>query len=221
MTQIFQDEGYAIIDNVVPPAQLEALDGGLSVASGAGSRTLLEQDWCRELAWHLKTHPRIAPLLPADAVVVQCTLFEKSPQSNWLVALHQDLSVPVRERVDHPALGGWSEKEGECFVQPPADALADIVAVRLSIDPCGADNGPVRVVPGSHRKGRLAQADMLALRDAHGERDCIVQPGGVLAMRPLLLHASSKARLPNRRRVLHFLCAPATPPCGLSWRYAV
>jgi hypothetical protein len=40
-------------------------------------------------------------------------------------------------------------------------------------------------------------------------------------MKPLLLHASSKATVPNRRRVLHFLFGPKALPLGLSWAYAV
>jgi hypothetical protein len=33
--------------------------------------------------------------------------------------------------------------------------------------------------------------------------DCIVRQGGVMAMRPLLLHSSGKARCNEPRRVLH------------------
>src|SRR4051812_114307 len=51
-------------------------------------------------------------VLPRGAVAVQCTLFDKSADKNWLVALHQDLSIPVPERVTHPDCSGWSEKEG-------------------------------------------------------------------------------------------------------------
>jgi hypothetical protein len=40
-------------------------------------------------------------------------------------------------------------------------------------------------------------------------------------MRPLLLHASSKATSPVPRRVLHFVFGPPTLPLGLEWRWAV
>jgi hypothetical protein len=33
--------------------------------------------------------------------------------------------------------------------------------------------------------------------------DCVAPAGGVVAMRPLLVHASSKAETDQRRRVLH------------------
>lgn len=54
----------------------------------------------------------VGALIPAGHVAVQCTYFEKSVDKNWLVPIHQDLSIPVRERGDRPALCGWSENEG-------------------------------------------------------------------------------------------------------------
>jgi ectoine hydroxylase-related dioxygenase (phytanoyl-CoA dioxygenase family) len=152
---------------------------------------------------------------------VQCTLFDKSPRANWLVALHQDLSIPVRDRVPHPDLLGWSRKEGMLYVQPPASLLEALVAVRVHLDESTADRGPLRVVPGSHRDGRFTETDASARRAELGETECLVGRGGVLLMRPLLLHASSKASRPSRRRVLHFLFGPAGLPYGLRWHDAV
>jgi hypothetical protein len=84
---------------------------------------LLSEAWCRALARSLCLHPALARLLPVNAVATQCTLFEKSPQRNWLVSLHQDLSIPVKERVVSNELSGWSEKQGCVFVQPPVSVL--------------------------------------------------------------------------------------------------
>jgi ectoine hydroxylase-related dioxygenase (phytanoyl-CoA dioxygenase family) len=189
--------------------------------SRAGSRSLLDLPWCRDLAATLRAHPGIGPLLPPAAVAVQCTLFAKSPDQNWLVALHQDLSIPVRERVPHPACGGWSEKEDVTYVQPPVSVLESLVAVRAHLDDCGPESGPLCVVPRSHRHGRLSVDAARALREQHGETACNIERGGVLVMRPLLLHASSKARAPSRRRVLHFLFGPPELPGGLTWHRAV
>jgi ectoine hydroxylase-related dioxygenase (phytanoyl-CoA dioxygenase family) len=133
--------------------------------------------------------------------------------------MHQDLSIPVRERREGPRLAGWSEKEGVLYVQPPVEVLEQLVAVRIHIDDCGPDHGPLRVVPGSHRLGRLGERDIPAVRQERRERDCVVGPGGALIMRPLLVHASSKAVAPNRRRVLHFLFGPEELPLGLEWSY--
>jgi hypothetical protein len=45
--------------------------------------------------------------------------------------------------------------------------------------------------------------------------------GAVLLMRPLLLHASSKASGSGLRRVLHLLFAPRALPHDLRWHHAV
>jgi ectoine hydroxylase-related dioxygenase (phytanoyl-CoA dioxygenase family) len=187
----------------------------------AGSRNLLDLAACQRLASTFKAHAQIGPLLPQGAVAVQCTFFDKSVDNNWLVALHQDLSIPIQERVLHPDCSGWSEKEGVLYVQPPVAVLESLVAVRAHLDDCGSANGPLRVVPGSHRHGRLSAETSRALREQNGAVECIAHRGDVLVMRPLLLHASSKAQAAAPRRVLHFLFGPKELPCGLTWYRAV
>jgi ectoine hydroxylase-related dioxygenase (phytanoyl-CoA dioxygenase family) len=106
-------------------------------------------------------------------------------------------------------------------VQPPQSVLEKIVAVRLHIDDCGADDGPLRIVPGSHRAGRLTNEQALAERDISREISCIVKRAGALVMKPLLLHASSKASGNSKRRVLHFVYGPRALPYGLKWQYLI
>ena len=219
----FSSQGYFVTSPLLSEGECRSLETDLASVeiSMAGSRALLEAQWCASLACSLKTHSSLAPFLPADAVAVQCTFFEKSVDRNWLVSLHQDLSIPVARKLDHPALSGWSEKEGAVFVQAPAEVLQNIVAVRLHVDECSADDGPLKVVPGSHVHGRTNQETALALRAAEGEIVCPVARGAAMLMRPLLLHSSSKACGRSRRRVLHFLFAPKSLPFGLQWRHAV
>jgi hypothetical protein len=76
------------------------------------------------------------------------------------------------------------------------------------------------VVPGSHHAGRLTPEQGLAWRARHGSQLCTAAPGTGLLMRPLLLHASSRARGQSRRRVLHFLFGPPELPLGLDWAAA-
>jgi len=197
---------------------------GLLPATGAGrggTRCLLPQAWCSALAHALKQHTGLSPLLADAPVAVQCTGFEKSADKNWLVPVHQDLSIPVAARVQALGLQGWSQKEGELFVQAPVAVLERLVAVRLHLDDCTADDGPLRVVPGSHGLGRVAPDSATAWRDQQGEVVCTARRGDALVMRPLLLHASSKTRGTSRRRVLHFLFGPRELPLGLAWRHAV
>lgn len=211
------EHGYVVVEHVVEPQRLASIEGYLGRVgmNSAGTRQLLEHEWCRDLAREIRCHGVISSLLPLGAVAVQCTLFEKSEGRNWLVPFHQDVHIPVRRRVDHPALSGWSEKEGTVFVCPPAEVLDAFVAIRVHIDDCGPEHGALRVVPGSHAEGRLDQRAAEARRERLGERVCAVERGGALVMKPLLLHASSKATRPNRRRVLHFLVGPTTLPFGL------
>lgn len=152
---------------------------------------------------------------------MQCTLFDKAADRNWLVGWHQDLAVPVRDKVMDAACSGWSLKEGMNFVQPPDAVLADMVAIRVHLDDSAAGNGPLRVIPGSHVQGRLAASDAASQRALIGEVVCTVARGGALLMRPLLLHASSKAEVDMPRRVLHFLFGPPDLPLGLRWHLAV
>ncbi|MES2886751.1 MAG: phytanoyl-CoA dioxygenase family protein [Pseudomonadota bacterium] len=148
-------------------------------------------------------------------------MFDKSPERNWMVGFHQDLSIPVASHSADPVLQGWSEKEGLLFVQPPAAILQQLVAVRVHLDDCHLGDGPLRVVPGSHRHGILDVDATSRLQQAHGEVSCTGPAGSLLVLSPLLLHASSKATGARRRRVLHFLWGPPTLTHGLRWQHAV
>jgi len=219
----FEDDGFAIVADVLDETACASISASLgqAISECTGARSMLEIPWCQALARTIRLHPLIGAALPEHAVAVQCTYFEKSRDQNWLVPIHQDLSIPVREKIDHPALSGWSEKDGAIFVQPPETVLQELVAVRLHIDECGSDDGPLKVVPGSHKAGRLGALAALNARDNLGEAMCTVGKGGVLILRPLLLHASSKANGSSRRRVLHFVFGPGMLPYGLRWKDAV
>ena len=219
----FVDNGYACVPGVVSEAECQTLCE--TVRRGAslsgGSRALLSEDWCAALAHQLRANPGISTCLPPDAVAVQCTCFEKSTERNWLVAIHQDLSIPVRRRQEAAGYTRWSVKEGTVFVQPPRPVLESLVAVRLHLDPCGPDDGPLKVIPRTHTLGVLSASDAARMRQTEATVLCTMETGGTLVMRPLLLHASSKSTGHSRRRVLHFLFGPRTLPTGMQWQHAV
>jgi len=217
----FAADGFELFAAVIPQDECESFAAqGMLDRTAVGSRCLLPHRWCAALAKRLRQHQALAHIIPSDHVAVQCTYFEKSAQRNWLVPVHQDLSIPVAERVSHPALGGWSRKEGALFVQAPVALLEQLVAVRLHLDACTADDGPLRVVLGSHRAGRMAPEDAVIAKHAC-EVSCPAEQGSVLALRPLLLHASSKSSGGSRRRVLHFVFGPRLLMYGLRWQHAV
>ena len=203
-----------------PSQELTKLSRDQKPMRGRSGRTLLSAPWCHDLARSLQLQPAIAPLLPERAVAVQCTLFSKSPKGNWLLALHQDLSIPVRARVSCPECTGWSEKEGGIFVQPPIAVLESLLAVRIHLDPCPSHAGALQVVQGSHRSGRLGSAEAAEMRAARRETVVSVAQGAALLMRPLaarLLEGDTRCH----RRVLHFVFGPRELPCRLQWAIAV
>jgi ectoine hydroxylase-related dioxygenase (phytanoyl-CoA dioxygenase family) len=102
-------------------------------------------------------------------------------------------------------------------VQPPAEVLASILTVRLHLDDADEAGGALKVVPGSHRYGRLSPAEIQRLKGSAGVVTCAVKRGGALLMRPLLLHASSAAARPLHRRVLHLEYSAHKLPGGLEW----
>lgn len=215
--------GFQLLPQMLDRDRRLALAGRLaSLPPGAaGRRDLLDQAWCQDLARWLRGRPALRPFLPDDQVAVQCTLFEKSGDRNWLVAPHQDLAIPVAKRVEHASLGAWSVKQGRHFVLAPAELLERLTALRLHLDDATAADGGLRFVPGSHRQGILDEAAIGLWRERAAEVLADARAGDVLLMSPLVLHASSKAVAQGRRRVLHFLFGPRDLPFGLQWPRAV
>ena len=211
-------DGYLVLPPFLAPKECERL---VAVVAGLdsnrpGSRRLLGHPAIAETAARIRALPQLAGLLPDDAVAVQCTLFAKTRDSNWSVTPHQDLCIPVDAHVDSPECTAWSRKESTLFVQPPTFVLETLLAVRLQLDDRAEDAGPLEVVPGSHRLGRLKSPDIVE-RASRCKVACAPERGGAVALRPLTIHASSKSKSPMPRRVLHFLFGPRHLPLGLRW----
>lgn len=214
----FATAGFALIENVVSEAACIALAARATQSAPlVGRGNLLDEPWCATALAAIRAHPLLEALLVESPVAVQCTYFAKSDAWNWAVPLHQDLVIPVAQRVPHPALCGWSMKEGALFVTAPHSVLERSVALRLHLDDCGAENGPLLVVPGSHRSGIVSAP----VRADTQRVACVAPRGAALAMRPLLLHSSNKTRGTAARRILHFLFGPSELPFGLEWHHAV
>ena len=139
---------------------------------------------------------------------VRAILFDKTPDANWKVAWHQDLTIAVQEKHDLLDHGPWSLKDGVVHVQPPMPLLESMITLRLHLDDTPADNGALKVLPGSHRHGRLDAKAIAALRNSTSEHVCEARAGDILLMKPLILHASSASSNPGHRRVVHVEYAP-------------
>jgi ectoine hydroxylase-related dioxygenase (phytanoyl-CoA dioxygenase family) len=220
-------DGYAIVPDAVDAAAVDALLAAVGLAANAAGRPrggvrhlLRDVPEVRALAASPAMRGVAEAALGPGARAVRGILFDKTPGANWKVVWHQDLTIAVRERREVAGFGPWTEKAGVVHVQPPAELLARMVAVRLHLDDCTELNSPVRVIPGSHRAGRLSPAQVDEWRTSAEEVVCTVPRGGILAFHSLLLHASSPAVQPAHRRVIHIEYAAAEwaqLPGGLAW----
>ena len=205
------EQGYSIFPNLLPAETLEPLrqlfadlfaDPELK-RSRAGIRHALGYEPVANIARDPRLLEIAKAMLGPVAVPYHATLFEKSPKANWLVVWHQDTALPLRERKERVGWGPWSVKEGINYAHAPATALSQVLALRLHLDDSTKDNGPLRVLPGTHNLGVLTDDALHDLSQRIAPVDCVAGRGGVVAMRPLLAHSSSKSLNDAPRRVLH------------------
>lgn len=224
MAPEFEREGFVVLGPLLDPAEVAALCAMADplLVSKAGARPGVRRVFERE--------PRMIGVLRGTRVagvvrsaggpaarVVRTILFDKSPGSNWAVPWHQDAVVALRERHEVDGFGPWSVKDGEPHARPPREVLDRIGVLRIGLDVCGPGNGPVRVIPGSHRWGVLGAEALEAAVAAGPVVECCTQEGGALLMRPHLIHASSRSDEAARRRVLHIEFTSAELPAPLEW----
>lgn len=202
-----ENQGFAIIPEVLRDEDVsdltETLDKSALPRSRAGVRHVLRDPIVANVARDSRLLSIAQEILGGSAIPFRATFFDKSPESNWLVAWHQDTALPLRERRETESWGPWSMKEGVNYAHAPASALSNVVALRVHLDDSTTDNGPLRVLPGTHRSGVLTDQEIRGLADRVSPVECLVPKGGVVAMRPLIVHSSSKSRVPAARRVLH------------------
>jgi ectoine hydroxylase-related dioxygenase (phytanoyl-CoA dioxygenase family) len=222
------EQGFAVVPAVIDSKQIEGLvsdieglDQGDSIRRKGGVfavRNLL--DVCpavRDLARSASIRKIVSSILGELAFPARGILFDKTPNANWLVPWHQDVTIAVAERNEVEGFGPWSIKVGVTHVQPPASVLEQMLSVRIHLDPCGEENGALKVIPRSHRQGRIPEQEAVRLAAQGDAIVCAVNAGDALLMRPLLLHASSASTNPQHRRVIHLDFAANKLPRPLRW----
>ena len=147
--------------------------------------------------------------------VVKSIYFDKPEKSNWFVAWHQDLTIAVDKKLELPGYGPWTVKQNRFAVQPPLTILQDNFTVRIHLDDTDEGNGALRVVPGSHLRGiiRTTDLDFSCETQNFGK----INAGGIMIMRPLLLHASNRTTTNKGRRVVHIEFSKAILPEEINW----
>lgn len=197
--------GFALHDAVLPSRACDALLRALSRAprTRGGARHLMRIPAVAAVARRTGLLDLARAWVGPDAVPYRATLFDKGPNRNWKIYWHQDTALPLSTRTIDTGWGPSSVKDGIVYSHAPTHALERIVALRIHLDASTQENGPLRVIPGSHRQGVLGDESVFALARAVGTVELLAERGGVVAMSPLLVHASSKSTTQLPRRVLH------------------
>ncbi len=184
-------------------------------------RNLIGHPTVTKLLMHERLGGYLWSVIGRDLVAVKATLFDKTRDSNWRSQWHQDRAIAVREKMSVAGYGPWSTKGGSLHVEPPAEVLAQMLAIRVHLDACGEENGPMRVIPGSHRGGKLSDPQLATAVATTAMVELYVPQGAILLMRPLLVHSSTAARDGAHRRVLHIELAPPEAISPLQWETAI
>jgi hypothetical protein len=221
--QEINDRGFAVIPDVTSCETIATLidelrELVLNSSRRAGLRDVLRvSPLSRTLANSDSIRSLIKPVLGEGAKCVRGLYFDKRREANWKVTWHQDLTIAVKQRLDLPGYGPWSQKAGILHVQPPAKVLERMLTLRLHLDDANETNGALFVLPGSHRFGKLNSMSIEDLKRKIAPEVCTVRKGGAMLMKPLLVHASSVVSVPNHRRVLHLEYAAGDLETGLEW----
>jgi len=178
-------------------------------------RFLSEVPGVKELIFTDRLKAVIDGLFGSDYRAVKSIYFDKHGQSNWFVAWHQDITIAVDKKADLPGYKHWTFKLDQYAVQPPLELLQSNFTIRIHLDDTDEDNGALKVIPTSHLKGvyRIDEIDWVNIH----QHTSSVKAGGVMIMRPLLMHASNRTAANRKRRVVHVEFSKAELPGEIDW----
>lgn len=224
---LLESNGFVIINKVYTSDQINSIIGIINSADQDHFAFRKEKDLfairsflktisaIHEFLWTKNILQLIQTLFGNDYVVIKSLYFDKPGKSNWFVPFHQDLTISVDKRIDIPGFTAWTSKQDQIAVQPPRTILENIYTIRIHLDDCDEQNGALRVIPGSHKNGVKSPR---AIPLENTVTTCTVEKGGVMIMKPLLMHASSRSTSNQQRRVIHIEFANVKLPEGLQWK---
>lgn len=227
MKEQILNQGFTIVENVFSTEEIDNLLFTISHAdtSKPTFRTtndlfairqfLKEVPASLDKIFNTKLSNLISELFGEDYFVVKSIYFDKPENSNWFVSYHQDLTISVDKKLELDGFGPWTTKQNQFAVQPPLNVLQNNFTIRIHLDNTDNENGALKVIPGSHLKGiyRPQTIDWAI----ESEIICNVKKGGVMFMKPLLLHSSGRTTNNNKRRVLHIEFSRTELPENLYW----
>jgi ectoine hydroxylase-related dioxygenase (phytanoyl-CoA dioxygenase family) len=220
-------DGFAVINNIFSDEEIECLFHIISKIDTSRQTVrktsdlfairqfLKEVPQAFEIIFNDRLNTIIAEIFGDKFFVVKSIYFDKPESSNWFVAYHQDLTISVDKKLDIEGFGPWTTKQNQYAVQPPLDILQDNFTIRIHLDNANEENGALKVIPKSHLKGvyRPETIDWTV----ETENICSVNKGGIMFMKPLLLHASGRSTNNNKRRVIHIEFSRSSLPANLNW----
>jgi len=157
----------------------------------------------------------IQHVLGNDYFIAKSIYFDKPAASNWSVPYHQDLTIAVDKKVNLENFNFWTFKQNQFAVQPPLPILENNYTIRIHLDKTDETNGALKVIPKSHLK-KIYRPESIHWK-AEKEVICTIPEGGIMIMKPLILHSSSKSNTNRRRRVIHIEFSNSILPHELNW----
>lgn len=221
------DNGFAVINNIFSEEEIEKISEAIQNIDTSKDNFRKSEDLFA-IRQFLKEIPEVKDLIFNENLkmiikevfgenyfVVKSIYFDKPEKSNWYVAYHQDLTISVDKKLELENFGSWTTKQNQLAVQPPLDILENIFTIRIHLDDTDENNGALKVVPKSHAKGiyRPETIDW----NVETETLCNVEKGGIMLMKPLLLHGSNRTTNGNKRRVIHIEFSNRELPDNLNW----
>lgn len=224
---LIKENGFTVINNIFSDEEIHQI-GTVIQNIDTSKETFRKSQDLFAIRQFLKEIPKVQDLIFNENLktlisglfgntyfVVKSIYFDKPETSNWYVAYHQDLTISVNKKLELENFGPWTTKQNQFAVQPPLDILENIYTIRIHLDDTDENNGALKVIPGSHAKGiyRPETIDWAIETEAI----CNVESGGVMIMKPLLLHGSNRTANGKRRRVIHIEFSDRELPGGLNW----
>jgi ectoine hydroxylase-related dioxygenase (phytanoyl-CoA dioxygenase family) len=222
----FDKNGFAVIHAVYSTEELEELYDIIE-SKDTSAETFRKSANLFAIRQFLKEIPETLPVIFNNNITnvidalgtnhfsVKSIYFDKPGESNWFVAYHQDLTISVNTKTEIEGYGPWTVKQNQFAVQPPLDILENIFTIRIHLDDTNEENGALKVVPGSHKK-QIYRPETIDWK-AETEVSCNVPKGGIMLMKPLLLHSSGRTVNNSQRRVIHIEFSNIELPENLEW----
>ena len=215
LTEIYSSEELGRIQNAI-----EQADSSAAVFRKTENLFAIRQFFkavphAIDLVMNDKLKSVIQNLFGNDYFVVKSIYFDKPETSNWFVSYHQDLTISVDQKLPLDGFGPWTVKQDQFAVQPPIEILEKGFTIRIHLDDTNEENGALKVVPRSHVKG-IYRPETIDWK-IEQEVSCNVPAGGIMIMKPLLLHSSSRTTNGKRRRVVHIEFSNQELPKELNW----